>query len=743
VPNNATLIVVGDIEHDEVQELAQKYFGWMPRFPEPPAPTVERAREPEGPRSIRLKERKAPVPVAGIGWRTPPAGHDDQLALSMATSILGMGESSRLYRRLVIEEDLATAAFAGVYALADDGIAGVAASLKPMGSDIPRTMESLRAEVARFLEEGPTEEEMIKARNAELRDLVTSRRTTMGQAQALGTAIATWGDISRINSLEAEVRAMTAEDVRAAAEKWLAPEREMEVVVEQNLLGSIFGGGAKDENDSEAAEVAPAAVVDEATIGEGKPGLVRPETIPAAPPEAGKLTADLTIDAPTRTLDNGLEVVVITDHELPMVSYLLGVEVGAVHDPADAPGTAAVAADMLTRGTEGRDYATLASILDRNAIELTANADREETTISASALVDHADLTLELLADVLLHPTFPADEFAMLKGQLAAQLAVEETDPSFVANRVTRRAVWGQHPYSRSARPELADLPAITVEGMSDWWSTHLQPSRATLFIVGALEADEAFALAEKHLGNWNSDIAIAEPEWIDPPVIEGRRIILVDSPGDQAQLRVGHHGFTRHEAPYIPGRVLSQVLGGGFNSRLTDRVRGELGLTYGIGGGFSSDIHGGSFRVSTFTKNESVGQALEAIFDVLEGMKTEAPGAEEITIARNTIVGQFVRGRETPMSKAFSLWQLRAEKLPADFPTRVLEGVQATTPDDVISIARDQIHPDDSIVVVVGPAAQLREQLAAFGEVEVVSPTGEPIADAALETAAAAGPAQ
>src|SRR5690606_36867668 len=127
-----------------------------------------------------------------------------------------------------------------------------------------------------------------------------------------------------------------------------------------------------------------------------------------------------------------------------------------------------------------------------------------------------------------------------------------------------------------------------------------------------ALDPEEAFALAEKHLGGGTNEAEIAEPEWTTPPAIEGRRVILVDMPGDQAQIRVGHHGYTRQSESYIPGRVLSQVLGGGFNSRLTDRVRGELGLTYGIGGGCSSDPQAGSFRVSTITKNESLGEALD-----------------------------------------------------------------------------------------------------------------------------------
>ncbi len=724
VPNNAALVVVGDVEHAAIVEMAERYFGWIPRYDEPPRVTIKEPVQTE-PLRIKIKERNGPVPIVALGYRTVPTGHEDELALDMLGRILGGGESSRLYRDLVTERELAMVAMAAGFSLEDDGMFAAGAVLSPFGSEPDEVLAGIRDHLTRIKSDGVTEAELTKARNGMLRDAVTSQLTVASKAQLLGDAAVIKGDLESVNTRLSKIAAMTADQLQAVARRHFAPEREIEVRIEPNLVGFIvdqFRGEKKGKKKDDGGG-GPEEISGE---GSGKPGLVRPAHLGSAPVVADAVSPEVGIDKAARVLPNGLKVVVLENHEVPFVSYTLGLSFGAFSDPASMPGAASMAASMLTRGTEGYSYTALTDELDTYAVSIGGSVGMDAGRVRASAVTPQAGRAMRLLAEVVQRPTFPKDELRQLVKQQRTGLAITERSPGYLADRELRRRMFPGHPYARLPDPQSRELGEITVEGLDAWWRGHVRPDTTVLYVAGDVDEPEAFALAQEHFGGWSAQGPAPQVEVAVAPAPTKTKIYLVDRGGDQAQIRVGHVGITRQHEDYFTARVLSDVFGGGFNSRLNDTIRVKKGLTYGARGGFSSSRFAGRFVISTFSKNATVGETVQTILEEVERLQTEIPSEAESSTARSYLLGRFAGQRETPQDLVADLWRLEYQGLPEDYYQRYLESIATVKAERMLEVAKELVDEQRLVIVVVGPAKTLRKQLVNIAEVEVVDPKAE-----------------
>ena len=716
VPNNATLVVVGAVKHEQVQEMAERMFGWIPRYDDPPRVRIEEPL-PGAPKEITIKEDNAPAPLVGVLYRTVPMKHEDSVALSMLGDILAGGESSRIYRDLVKDRGLAAMAAGGSFSMEQDGLLGVGAVLPPMGGDADAVLAAIDEHVARARNELVTPEELEKARNGMLRSMVTQKLTVESKAGALGSAAVLEGDAARVNHPLEALRRITAEDLQRVAQQYLTPERLYRGKVERNLMGTLGGmlGFAKNE---EEAPVTAAPETDPPPPG--RPGLVRPEGYPTAPPSAPLQRPDATIRYDSEKLPNGLEVLVVENHELPFVSVQLGLRNGAWTE--SKTGVANMAMQMLTRGTENYSEADLWTELDTYAISLNGSADMDNATVFGSCLTEHTDRAMKLLAEVVLRPTFPEKEFETLRRQALTGLAISSKEPSYIAERELRRRLYGDHPYSRTPLGEYGDVEALEPADLSAWWKAFGRPDGATLIFSGDIDKAAAVELAKRHLGDWKNEGEAPRPQLADMPPAGPTQIFLVDFPGVQSQIRVGQRSGTRKDPGYFTSRVVGGYFGGAFNSHLNETIRVERGLTYGARGGWSAQRLAGQFVVSTFSKTESTAAALTAIFEELARLRDEPPTPKELTDTVSYIVGSFAGDRETPQSVAGDLWLTRSQDLGDDYLTRMLETVSHTSADECTKFVAEAVDPAKLVVVVVGPAQTLAESLKQFGPVTVVS---------------------
>ena len=412
---------------------------------------------------------------------------------------------------------------------------------------------------------------------------------------------------------------------------------------------------------------------------------------------------------------------VVPNHEVPFISVRLGMMAGAWTE--NKPGTAAMAMNMLTKGTSKHTEGELADELETYAISLSGSGGMDTSSISMGALTEHLERAMLLMGEVTLMPTFPEDEFGKLRKQILTSLTISSQEPSYLAARQFRRALYGEHFYSRTATGEIQDVNALNIDDLKQWWKRFSRPDMAVLIFAGDIRKDKAFELARKIFGKWK--VSDSVPKIPQPKLAEQKktRIYIVDRPGSvQSQIRIGQFGITRHDDGYFVSRLVSSYFGGGFNSRLNETVRVEKGLTYGIWGGYVAKRFAGDFTISTFSKPETTAQAVQAVLDEIERLRNQQPDTEELENSRTYILGSFVRQREIPQQIAQDLWLIESQQLGSDYLDRLLDGIAKTKQQDCIALTTDTVDPDKLVIVVVGEAEKIKEDLEKIAPVTIVT---------------------
>ncbi len=708
VPSNATLIIVGAVKNEEAQRLARRYFGWIPRYDEPARVTV-REPEPAGKRIVKLEEENAPAPIVGVVYRTVPISNKDSTAIDLLAEILGGGRSSRLYRELVAEKQLAVSADAFSWSLEQDGLLVARAVMPPASEDANSILAIIEGHIARLRTEAVSERELMKAKNQMLRYMVTSNLRIERKARMLGSAAVEYGDVSQVNRWLDDIRKVTTADIRRVANEYLTEERALEIKVERNLPSV-----AKEEGWAITAEP------EKVSPKPGRGGLERSKDWPREAPVAEASAAKITPKYGSKKLEKGLKVLVVPNHEVPFVSVQLGLLSGVWTE--NKPGTAAMTMQMLVKGTSKHSEGELADELETYAISLSGSGDIDTATVNIGCLTEHIERAMGLLGEVVLTPSFPEEEFEKLRKQVLTSLAVSSAEPEYVADKEFRRRLYGEHPYSRTATGEVEDVNALVIEDLKGWWSKFARPDTAVLIFSGDIEAKEAFELARKTFGNWKipgerPDIKISKPAKLTET-----HIYLVDMPGStQSQIRVGQSGITRHDDGYFVSRIVSSYFGWSFNSRLNESIRVKKGLTYGVWGSYIAKRFAGEFEVGTFSKTESTADAVRAVLEEIGRLKTEDPSEKELEDSRSYILGSFVRWRETPQQIAGDLWLIESQGLGKDYLERLLEGIAEAKRTDCERLVRETIEPGKLVIIVVGEAGKLKGELEKIAPVTVV----------------------
>ena len=713
IPNNATLIIVGDIKHEKAQKLAKHYFGWIPAGPQPQPVTVKEPPQTE-PKEIVIDDENAPAGKVLLGWRTVPAGTRDETVLNSLSQILGSGHSSRLYRALVAETQMAVDAGSSTYNLQQDGIFVAEATLPPTSEDYDGVMDALIEQIKKIQSGGIADAELEKARNQMAKHLVTSGLSIESKARMLGSAAVTVGDVNTVNTKLDEIHSVTQEDIVRAAKEYLAWDQVLRFTIKQNV------GMEHARKDDEAAEITAEPELD--APKPGRTGVKRPDRFPKKPPTDNQVKASFELDYEKGTLDNGLKVRVIPNHEVPFVSVMLGLTNGAWTDTT--PGTAAMTLSMLTRGTETYSEAQLAAELEQYAISLSGSATMDTATVGMNCTTEQLNRGMKLLAEVVLEPTFPQSEFGKLLQQKISDLNIKEQDPRYLADRYLDEFLFGQHPYARPADGTVETIRKLNIEDLKQWWNVYAQPAFATLIFGGDITKDQAVQLANASFGTWESvPITMSEP--IAPPPAKSTTIYIINRPGSaQAQIKVGQLGITRRQQPdYFISLLAGTYFGGSFHSRLNENIRVKRGLTYGAWGGYRAENMAGTFQVSTFTKNESAKETIKVILEQIKEFQTVKPTDSEFYDTRSYFIGSFAGQRETPQDIARDLWLIESQNLGSDYFKKLFDALDNATKQDCLDLTQKTLDPDKLAIVVVGDAEQLKESLSEIAPVNVIKP--------------------
>jgi len=430
-------------------------------------------------------------------------------------------------------------------------------------------------------------------------------------------------------------------------------------------------------------------------------------------------------------LPNGLTILVLEDHRLPLVTARLTIlGAGALDDPADVPGLANVTAAMLDQGTGTRSSKQIAEQSDQLGATIGAQAPwgSETATFTASGLSDNASQWIPLASDILLHPSFPQDELNKLKQRMRIQLQQQRGTARFLMQERFNRAVYGSHPAAiTSPTPEA--LEKITPAMLAEWHSTRYLPENAILGIAGDITPAEVSKMFSP-LADWMPGTGQASLPAATKPA-SGRRIFLVDRPGSvQTDVQIGNIAISRTDPDYIAMAVMDRIVGGGASARLFMNLREVHGYTYGAYSMLVARRYAGPWIAEGSMRTSATGGAMTEFMNEINRIRDQPVPEKELEENKRSIVAGFALTLERPTELLDYAIAIKVYHLPADYWDTYPAKIMATTAEQVERVARKYIVPDDLQIVAVGDAAKLKPVLDKYGTVQVFDTNGQPKAN-------------
>ena len=442
--------------------------------------------------------------------------------------------------------------------------------------------------------------------------------------------------------------------------------------------------------------------------------------LPAAMPAYGK---DKPIPAPTivkKTLANGLQVWVVERNGVPRVDYVLAVRgAGYAADDKDHPGFANLMAGLLNEGTAKRDSRAIAEAAQGMGGSVAASTTVDGMLVSANAVTSRAGDMMGLLAEVARQPSFPANEVALAKANALQSLKVQEATPGFRAERAIAKAVYGDHPYGR-VQPTAESITSTTDAMLRAEHDRRFRPDATLLVITGRIKSADAMALAQKAFGDWKAQGAALPATPAAPADAKPQRILLERNGSVQSTIRLGSPGIAATTADFVPMRLASTIVGGGFSSRVNLNLREEKGYTYGASAGARVNRDGGSIIGGADVRNAVSGAALTEFFNEYKRLGADLVPEEEMAMNKRYVAGGYLISNQMQRAVAATLATNWLIGLPPEFLGQYVPLIQKVTPEQVRTIGKKYFAPEKQSIVVVGDKAQVGEQLKAFGEFTV-----------------------
>lgn len=431
-------------------------------------------------------------------------------------------------------------------------------------------------------------------------------------------------------------------------------------------------------------------------------------------------------------LDNGLQVQLIEDHRVPFLTVALGIKAGSALEPKEKLGLAEMTANMLNEGTTTKKSKEIADETDFIGGGLKAVSDFDFTIVSGSALSKYSDRLVDLLSDIVFHPTFPEEELKLAKTNLTQALAMKRSEPDFLVEERFNKVVFGDHPYSVVA-PTPTTIENIARHDLQEFHDSHYLPNEATLVIVGDFDAAHLKQQIESKFGTaiWKSGtMPIANMPQL--PKQSGRKIYLVDRPGSvQSSIKLGNVAINKTDPDYFPVQVANQILGGAAHSRLFLNIREQKGYTYGAYSSVAAHRQPGPFAAEAEVRTEVTAPSLEEFLYELNRIRDVKVTDKELKDAKTYIVGSFQLGLETQAGLAQRLLELKLYDLPDNYLETYADKVMAVTPEQIRKVARKVIDNNNIVISIVGDAAKIKQDLQYFAPVEVYDTTGKLSSDA------------
>jgi zinc protease len=698
-PNNVVLVIAGDITPEEALQKVERYYGEIPPGPPLARQSVWIAKRTGTHRQV-VQDR---VPQARLYrvWNIPPAYSAEEPRLDLIAHLLGSGKTSRLYKRLVYRDQLATAATA---AAATDEIAGrfsVVLTAQP-GGDLAAIEKAADEEIRRFLRQGPTAAELRAAKTAILGDFVRGIERIGGfggASDVLARCMTFTGDPQCYKRYLEGIESATPASLVATANAWLS-----------------YGDYVL-QVQPYPTDYATAAPLDR-----------------SQPPAEGQAEAWTLPVLQKATLSNGLRVVLAERHTVPIVDFSMLIDSGFAADPPNLPGRTSFTLRMLEEGTATRNSLRVGEELESLNAKFTTRSNLDAAFVTLSALSATLDQSLDIYADLLLHPAFANQDFDRLKKERLAAIRSEKVTPVSMALRVAPALLYGAgHPYATpySGLGTESALGAMTREDLVNFHHNWFKPNNAQLLIVGDTTLSAIVPKLERRFADWKAgEIFKKQIAEVAPP--ERPVIYLLDRPGAQQSIIVGAQLVPpRNDADALALEEINDVLGGTFASRANMNLREDKHWSYGVSTRIIDAVGQRPLFSIAPVQADKTKESFRELLAEYRGISGGRPiTAAELKDAQTNetlaLPGSFETAREVA-DKYASLIEYR---LPADYYQTLIKKTLAITADEANSLAQRLIKPDRQIWIIVGDLnkieAGIREMKVA--EVRKIDANGNPL---------------
>ena len=693
-PNNASLVIVGDIDKAKTKALVEKYYGSIPRGADVPPITAMTPPITEERRATVTD--KITLPRVYMCWLTSPIFKPGDADAGVAGQILGGGKASRLYKSLVYEKQICQDVSVAQQSYSLGSVFQLTATVKP-GKTPEEVEKAIDEELARFAANGPTAEEVAATQNSIYSATVTSLENFggfSGVADRLNQYNQHLKDPNYLNKDLARFAAVTPASVKKFANDQL--KKNARVVV------YAVPGEKKLPPDPPA----PPKPEKAATQVESKEPWRN--TVPGPGPE---VKAQLP-SAKRMELPNGLALYVVEAHHLPIVSANLVFRSGSAADPGDLPGLAGFTASMIDEGTTKRDALQIANEVYALGASLSTGTQTDGSNASVRSLKQNAPASLSILSDIVENPAFPDKEVERVRNDRLTALMQQRDQPWPTALRVMNACLFGPtHPYGHTALGTEEALKKMSRADLTTLYKSTFSPKNAALILVGDVTVAEAKKLADDAFGTWKGDATAAAMPAAGTTV--SSRVVIVDKPGsNQTMLLAGQMGVKRSDPDYEKLDVMNTVLGGLFSSRINMNLREDKGYSYGAFSFIGQNRAVGPLMAGAAVRGDVTGPSIEEILKEVTKIKDGGVTPDELKLAKESIVRSLPANFETTSSTAGTMSGIYLYDLPLDYYQTLPARMDAIQSSDIMDVAKRHLVPDRMVVVAVGDRSKIEPQI-------------------------------
>jgi zinc protease len=702
-PNNATLVVAGDIDLEEARKLVEKYFGEIPGGE--PMQDLEPMRVSlDNTKKLYHEDNFAKTPQLTMVWPTVEQFSKDAYALDFLAELLSEGKKAPMYRVLVKDKKLTsrTRAYNSSQELAGSFQVSINANAGTSLADVEDAVfESLRL----FEKEGITENDMVRIKAGMETQFYNSISSIFMKGYQLAFYNEYAGSPSFIKEDIASIQSVTIEDILRVYETYIkdkpylatsfVPKGSPELAAKESVKANII-----EENIADALEISQDELEEEEEIQKTASSFDR-----SAEPAMGPDPVVTPPNVWSEELSNGIKVYGIAYNELPLLNYSLVIRGGHLLDKTELSGTASMVASLMTEGTANRTPEELEEAIQLLGAEITVSAGQQTIEINVNTLVRNFESTLALVEEILFEPRWDEEQFELAKSRIINSHKRNMADPSYLARNTFNNLAFGAgNLLSIPTDGTIGTIEAITLDDLKDYYKENLTPSGAAIHVVGNLSPSRVKSALAGIESRWTPK-KVEWPEIEIPANPERSRIYFVDVPGaKQSVIRIGNLSLTRTDPDYDAVEVMNYKLGGSFSGILNLILREEKGFTYGARSGFTANNLFGTFQASSSVRSNATLESIQ-IFTTEMAKYREGISEEDLEFTRNALLKSNALEFETLRALQGILENISLYNLPFDYISNQQEVIGSMTLESHRKLAQNYIDPQRMYYVVVGDA--------------------------------------